>query len=145
MLFGFRVWRYVGGWVEIKEKKIFFFKALKENEWQPNHDPFKSDVFCLGISFLEMITLKSSSSIFDFQKHLIFDDEIISTINEIKEMYSTGLGNFIQNMLYINEEKRKNFIELRLLLEKRHIQEDSIQVRPLLFCLNTFLLEKWEG
>lgn len=110
---------------------MFFLKALKENEWQPNHDPFKSDVFCLGVTFLEMITLKNSNKIFEFEKHLIFDDEIISKINEIKDRYSIGLGNFIQNMLYINEEKRKNFIELRLLLEKRHIEEDLSQVKSL--------------
>ncbi len=79
-----------------------------------------------------MITLRSSNDIFNFEKHLIFDNEIISRIQEIKERYSPDLGNFIQNMLYINEEKRKDFIELRLLLEKRHI-EDSNQVRKLKF------------
>ena len=80
---------------------------------------------------MEMITLKNSNNIFDFQKHLIFDDEIISRINDIKERYSTGIGNFIQKMLYINEEKRKNFVELRLLLEKRHIEEDITQVKSI--------------
>jgi len=37
----------------------------------PKHDPFKSDIFSLGLTLLEAATLVKSSSVYDFRNYTI--------------------------------------------------------------------------
>lgn len=83
------------------------------NNWKPQHNPFKTDVFCLGVSILSAISLEDASKIFNFYKFLIYDDVIRDRIEAARLNYSSTLLRFVQDMLILNEEKRPDFLILR--------------------------------
>jgi len=99
---------------------------LELNNWKPNHDPFKSDVFCLGLTILSAVSLEPCNRIFNYHKFLIYDDIIRDLMDNARMQYSSLLIRFLQDMLILNEEKRpdflilrKNFEEARLSLSKQ--------------------------
>lgn len=83
------------------------------NNWSPSHNPFKSDVFCLGLCILSAMSLEDCSKIFNFYKYLIYDDLIRDFIEISRAHYSSTLVRFVQDMLILNEEKRPDLLLLR--------------------------------
>lgn len=45
--------------------------GLRNNERNPVHNPVKSDVFSLGMTMLESLTLRSSQQFYDYSNHSI--------------------------------------------------------------------------
>ena len=90
---------------------------MEQSNWRPDHDPFKSDAFCLGLTMLSVASLENCYKIYNFHKYLIYDDLIRDLIESLRNKYSLAFIKFIQDMLILNEEKRPDFLKLRQNLE----------------------------
>lgn len=55
---------------------------------RPTYDLDKSDVFCIGLTALQMATLNSIYDIYDNSNYLIITDKLDSYIREMKTIYS---------------------------------------------------------
>ena len=89
------------------------FKAIKGNYFNKyiNHNPFKSDVFSLGLCFLFASTL-TFNSLCDIRK-LCHTNNIKFLIQKyVLKRYSNEFCNILISMLEIDEKYRDDFVEL---------------------------------
>lgn len=91
---------------------------LKYRDSNIEIDYFKSDVFCLGLSLLEISTLFSLNSCFDWQNMFINYEFIMRKLLIVHNRYSKHLAFIIKNMLIVDEKKRMFFYELNALMKK---------------------------
>ena len=94
------------------------FKAIKGNYFNKyiNHNPFKSDVFSLGLCFLFASTL-TFNSLWDIRK--IYNRDKIKFLIEkyVLKRYSNEFCNILVSMLEIDEKYRDDFVELNKKLQ----------------------------
>jgi hypothetical protein len=88
-------------------------KALEEGSYQPRHNPYKSDVFSLGMSMLHAGTLENCDSCYKYEQHRFISDEMYRKLAMLDRYYSQPLNTVIKNMLDLNEEYRPDFIQLQ--------------------------------
>ena len=77
------------------------------------HNPYKSDVYSLGLVFLYMATLQEIDNTFADLKNL---STLIS--EKLESIHCYFIKIIIKNMLTINEEERFDFIQLSELIDK---------------------------
>ncbi len=89
------------------------FKAIKGNYFNKyiNHNPFKSDVFSLGLCFLFASTL-TFNSLWDIRKLYNRDKIKFQIENYVLKRYSNEFCNILVSMLEIDEKHRDDFVEL---------------------------------
>ena len=62
--------------------------SLDKGVLKPKHDIFKSDTFSLGMTLLEVATLKPAKACYDLNLFQLKEDEIESRIQEVRQRYS---------------------------------------------------------
>ena len=83
----------------------------KNSSGDVRHNPIKSDVFSLGLSFLHMATLTRPTELNNLDiGEEILQQKIERTINRIS--YSESVKNILRGMLQVKESKRFDFIRL---------------------------------
>lgn len=101
-----------------------------------SHDPFKSDIYSLGLTFLFMASLRECTDL------LHMTDLELKTQNRINELnYYPNLKNILFKMLKFNKDERISFNELFENLKPKNIPERSICFkceRPLKSYVNLF-------
>jgi hypothetical protein len=92
------------------------FNGLQNRIFDINHNPYKSDVFSLGMCFLFASTLriKTLCKIRDFQNDSKLKIFIMSVVSQ---RYSLSFVQLITKMLQLQECDRPDFIELESILE----------------------------
>ncbi|KAM3146948.1 hypothetical protein pb186bvf_001102 [Paramecium bursaria] len=93
-------------------------KAIIQNNWQPKHNSFKSDVFTLGMSFLHFALGEPSSDCYLYEQGKFFEDKLESKVRKLKVKYSPQLTDIISQMLITNEDLRPDFIRLSSFLKQ---------------------------
>ena len=87
------------------------FKAFNNKEYNIKHNPFKSDVFSLGLCllFASTLNIKYLCKIRDY-----FDDTKLQLfiMSVISQKYSLKFVQFLCKMLILNENQRVDFIDL---------------------------------
>ena len=81
-------------------------EAYQNNRFDQIHDVYKSDVFSLGLLFLECFTSKSING------YNTKPDEIKRLLKTVKEEYNENIKEMIEKMLEFNETKRISYEEL---------------------------------
>jgi len=76
----------------------------------------KNDVFGLGLSILEIATLRDSVELIDWERYSIKSSVMQVRIDFAKSLYGDFFGEILQNMLGITESERSSFSELLSLL-----------------------------
>jgi len=98
---------------ELYMSPILFFSLRNktDNSSKINHNPFKSDLFSLGLCMLFASTL-TFKSLYDIRE--LQDTKSISAIvnRYLKGRYSTKFLEYLMAMLEFNETKRCDFIEM---------------------------------
>ncbi|CAD8082848.1 unnamed protein product [Paramecium sonneborni] len=98
--------------------------ALRQKEFQPQHNPYKSDVFILGMYMLQSI-LKTPMN--DCYKQLYLVEEVLLTkLHQLNNVVQPQLFEVIQCMLQIQETQRPDFIDLSKLLDQKYQESASI-------------------
>ena len=107
------------------------FITLKYKNNPLSVDYYKSDVFCLGFTFLEIATLFSLASCYDWHIYLLNYEFIIRKLMIVQNKYSRYMAYVLKKMLVLDEEKRTSFEELDGYLTKEYIDSFNEQVRNL--------------
>ncbi|CAD8203004.1 unnamed protein product [Paramecium pentaurelia] len=81
---------------------------LKQKVLRPTYDMNKSDVFSIGLTALQMATLKSINDIYDYPHYLINTEKLDSYIREMKTLYSEQLCSIVCQLLQLAPETRPN-------------------------------------
>ena len=84
--------------------------ASKLRESSCNHNPYKSDVFSLGVTMLEM-TLGEKSNCTEVLRDMEF--RIAGELEKLKSRYSKDWTDIISEMMRFDEDNRPDFIELQ--------------------------------
>ena len=84
-----------------------------DNNKGPNYNPFKADVYSLGLVALKMIN--NSWGKRDFRQNILSKAEAFKQFEPV--------ANILKNMLRKKIEKRWDFIQLKIILDKIDIQE----------------------
>eukprot|EP00825_Cyclidium_porcatum_P019734 TRINITY_DN2249_c0_g1_i3.p1 TRINITY_DN2249_c0_g1~~TRINITY_DN2249_c0_g1_i3.p1 ORF type:complete len:424 (+),score=55.34 TRINITY_DN2249_c0_g1_i3:76-1347(+) len=91
-------------------------EALSRREMHPAANPSKSDVFSLGMTMLEVCSLFTSRSCYDFQTFKINWVVVDQLFQTCRQRYSLFLMNVIQEMLNEDENQRISFLEISQIL-----------------------------
>jgi translation initiation factor 2-alpha kinase 4 len=95
------------------------FEGLKNKIFDLKYNPYKSDVFSLGMCILFAATLKIKvlCKIREFNN----DKKVMMFLNKmLNDKYSEKFVNLIGIMLKINENDRVDFIELEKILNEEY-------------------------
>lgn len=107
----------VEGDMQLRGTPLYLSPALRakyinsmstEERQSVSHNPYKSDVYSLGISFLEMAKLEQPTHLATLES---LDEKIKEAIRSIP--YSETVRKILGVMLPVEEEQRPDFIELR--------------------------------
>ena len=98
------------------------FQALRARAYQNvTYNPYKSDVFSLGMCFFLASSL-SYEGLYEVREIIKNKDKTRLVINRYLSMkYSQKYINILINMLQINEKDRPDFIELEKILDNLYI------------------------
>ena len=92
-------------------KEHFLTSVETGKNLQVRHNPFKSDVYSLGLTILHMCTLIQPS----LNSGPNLEIRIENSIDKLK--YSVFVKNLVKAMLVVNEQKRMDFIQLSSLIK----------------------------
>jgi len=96
------------------------FEAIGKKEAEPLQNKYKSDVFSMGMTFLECATLKKSTHVYDWNNFTVNPNILAARLEEVKKRYSATLYEMIKDMVEIEEGDRMDFIQL-----KQHISGEK--------------------
>lgn len=71
-----------------------------------NYDPFKADIFSIGMILLQCCSLKKSEDFYDYDNLKVKSSDISMTIYECRRKYSHRLMNLVEKMLEFDDEDR---------------------------------------
>ena len=98
----------------LKGTKPFMSPALKSalnhDQFEVDHDPFKSDVYSLGLTFLSMARLVPPLELQVAEEKL--NSAVKKTVSQLR--YSKDIKGLIASMLEVEEEQRPDFDALKL-------------------------------
>lgn len=60
-----------------------------------NYDPFKADIFAIGMILIECCSLKKAESFYDYEAAKVRGRDIAMTIYECRKKYSHNLMNLV--------------------------------------------------
>lgn len=90
--------------------------ALSRRELHPGISASKSDSFTLGMTMLEICSLYTSRSCYDFQNFKVNWVVVEQLFQTCRTRYSVFLMNLIQEMLNEDENQRISFNEIQQIL-----------------------------
>lgn len=82
-------------------------ESFRFDSFQP-YDPFKSDVYSLGVTFWQLAGLRTEQELADYQAR----NTIWTSLTELRLRYSDKFYVFLGRMLIENEKNRPNFLTL---------------------------------
>ncbi|CAD8045114.1 unnamed protein product [Paramecium primaurelia] len=118
--------RTIGGTVTYQSPEVY--RAFKRRKPQAKYNPYKSDVFSLGLVFLFFAT---THNITKQQKEELFDDDtklqnyLKEQRKKVKELYPRikGVSKILKLMLEISSDQRYDFSQLSQIIEERSYLE----------------------
>ncbi|KAL4506775.1 hypothetical protein ABPG72_001196 [Tetrahymena utriculariae] len=88
-------------------------QALIQNNWSPNHDTSKSDIFSLGMTIIGAGLLEDLDSCYCYYPEPAFLEDIFKQkFDQFKSKYSNKLTNILGIMTSLSEETRPDFNQL---------------------------------
>jgi serine/threonine protein kinase len=94
---------------------------------QPKHDPYKSDVYSLGMTLLYAANLQNPERAYRWTGTGVGIDEngVKAELAKLAQNYSKTLHDTIEKMLRVNENERPDFNALRSLITPIKSQVDE--------------------
>lgn len=87
-------------------------KSLSESLVQPLHNPYKSDIFTLGMIVLHMSSRDNCDKCYDYEKFTMKLGEIDKKLEYLKKKYGLKLFSFVKGMLLEDEAERPDYDDL---------------------------------
>ncbi|CAD8155399.1 unnamed protein product [Paramecium octaurelia] len=83
------------------------------DEVQPQHNPYKSDVYSLGMTMLYLSTLDNCNDCYDIPKLRVVVQQVQRRLQQMETQFSSQYVSFLKRMLLLNEDQRPDFIQLK--------------------------------
>ncbi|CAD8135353.1 unnamed protein product [Paramecium pentaurelia] len=96
--------------------------SLKQKVLRPNIDQNKSDVFCIGLTALQMATLSFVQDIYDIQSYTFNMEKLDDYLFFLKSQYSPDLYDIVESLLIMAPDNRPNPKQAHELLYKYRFQ-----------------------
>ncbi|CAD8135466.1 unnamed protein product [Paramecium octaurelia] len=94
-------------------------KQYKDLIMSPTHDPYKSDIYSLGLTVLSVILLEEVYDCFDYVEGIVLTDILEQKFIRIKQMgFSQILIEFIKQLLLLDEQERPSWQMLKEFIDK---------------------------
>ncbi|CAD8044039.1 unnamed protein product [Paramecium primaurelia] len=94
-------------------------KQYKELIMVPTHDPYKSDIYSLGLTVLSVILMEEVYDCFDYVDGIVLTHSLEQKFIRIKQMgYSQILIEFIKQLLLFDEQERPSWQMLKEFIDK---------------------------
>ncbi len=77
-----------------------------------SYDPFKADVWAVGMIMLECCSQKKAEDFYDYDKFSVKIKDIQVIIYELRKRYSWELMNMVEKMLEEEDEDRPSALEI---------------------------------
>ncbi|KRX10097.1 Protein kinase-like domain [Pseudocohnilembus persalinus] len=102
-------------------------QAIIVNDWIPNQNQYKSDVFSLGMTILHMINLSGLENVYNYKDANINKKIIEKHISRVQKQFSKQFYNLVDQMLQYSEDTRPDFQELEILLNQydQHVPSEQ--------------------
>ena len=105
---------------EINHNNIYLspdlLRSLGKDLVEPKHNPYKSDIFTLGMVVLHMTTLENCDECYDYQSFKLRNGEIDKRLANLKKQYGDKLYYVIKGMLIEDENERPEYDDLLKML-----------------------------
>jgi hypothetical protein len=85
------------------------FKAVGNKNYNPVHNPFKSDVFTLGIILIECCFLHFCDDLYAWDTFEFKNELLVSYLSKIKAIYGLEVYNLVYRMTLLDENMREDF------------------------------------
>lgn len=90
------------------------FEQLKKRVFKPRDNPFKSDVYSMGITLLHAGTLRDPQACYDFKTFTMNRTELDNSLAEINRRYGPEYYDFMRLLLTEEEADRPDWLGLRM-------------------------------
>ena len=95
----------------IKGKGVLFSPSIlrclfNQKTQMTAYDPFKADIFAIGMIMLECCSLQKAEEFYDYEKFVVKMKDLQFTIYELRKRYSYELMNLIEKMLEDDDDHR---------------------------------------
>lgn len=88
-------------------------ECLREKSTQlANYDPFKADIYAIGMILLECCSLRKAESFYDYDEVKVRSQDIGQTIYDCRRKYSHNLMNIVEKMLEEDDDDRPTAAQL---------------------------------
>ena len=104
-------------------------KSLGKDLMQPLHNPYKSDIFTLGMIVLQMATLENCDDCYDFSNFSLKYDEINKKLGSLKNKYGDKLYFFVKGMLIDDEKERPDYEDLLKMLDGSYEMQKDFRIK----------------
>ncbi|KAM3138718.1 hypothetical protein pb186bvf_009282 [Paramecium bursaria] len=94
-------------------------KAIHQQNSNPRHNIFKSDVFSLGMSFLQMSLLNNARDSYDYENGTV---NVTEYLKLTQKKYSQRYAHIVSLMLEQNESQRPDFEQLQKIIAEPQIK-----------------------
>ena len=96
-------------------------KELEKSNYQvSDKNPYKFDVFSLGIIILQAATLNlEMEKLFDYENFEINENKIESYLEEVKLRYSDSFSDVLKELLKFSPNSRPDFVEIEKIVTKK--------------------------
>jgi len=102
---------------------------------RPKHNIYKSDLFSLGVCLINAALLESCDDIYNFTKYSINELALEEKIEKLKIQYPYEFVSIIQQMVFLDEKNRLDFILLeknveeqkKLFIEKNFVPKPPVE------------------
>ncbi|CAK75462.1 unnamed protein product (macronuclear) [Paramecium tetraurelia] len=106
------------------------------DEVQPQHNPYKSDVYSLGMTMLYLSTLNNCNDCYDIHKLRVIVQQVQRRLQQMETSFSSQYVFLLKRMLLLNEDQRPDFIQLKYELQASqspqfYEEEQVIQKAPI--------------
>ncbi|CAD8132925.1 unnamed protein product [Paramecium octaurelia] len=96
--------------------------SLKQKVLRPNVDQNKSDVFCIGLTALQMATLSFVQDIYDIPSYTFNIEKLEDHLYFLKSQYSSDLYEIVESLLVMAPDNRPNPKQAHELLHRYRFQ-----------------------
>mmetsp|Transcript_41645 Transcript_41645/g.37035 ORF Transcript_41645/g.37035 Transcript_41645/m.37035 type:complete len:258 (+) Transcript_41645:466-1239(+) len=105
---------------------------LEIGELKPAHNPWKSDVFSLALTFLHAATLSSCDHIYNWSNFTIDFNRLNHQLEFVKNKYSPKFYEFLKILLSKEEHERPDFLQIEKMIESKDFKQAKIIQRRLI-------------
>lgn len=118
----------------LTDGRTYLSPALLENlqtsELRPQHNPWKSDVFSLGMTILHAATLTNCEKLYNWNNHTLDLEELGERVAALRPRYSERFQDLLQTMLDLRENSRPDFVALEAKLSTATESNERLNPTP---------------